>query len=392
MNKIFFNYLFLLSFSLILFSCSGDKIESSEKKIEKNTSKIDKSKLINFTVDQYKLSDIEVGSIELRNLSDILKLTGTIEAQPNSVATVSAPLGGYIKSSGLLLGQFVKKGEHLVTIENPEFIKIQQEYLESNAKFEYLSQEYLRQQELRNSDVNSSKTFQQISSEFNILKARVSGLEQILAIISINAESLKKHKKISRTVNIYAPISGYIKTSNVNIGKYITPTDAIFEIAGIDGLHLELNAFEKDYGKIKIGQAVKFSMSNEQDYNHTGKVFLIGKSANEQKTFPIHCHFKSIKNIAPGMYVKAWVETSSEKTTAVPLDAIVQFEGLDHIVVQTAEDKNGFTFQLLQIARSREQDGYIAVKLPSNMNYSKIKIVTKNAYTILSAMKNAQEE
>ena len=385
----------LLSAVLMVTSCK-DKKESTAEQVstetESNPDTAPSVRQITFTADQYKLSEIQTGAIELRNLSNIIKLTGAIEADPNSIATVSAPLGGYIKTAGLLPGQSVKKGQQLATIENPEFITIQQEYLESIGKLEYLSQEYKRQQELRNEDVNAAKTFQQVSSDYNVMKARIAGLEQQMALIGISSSSLKNSNKISRTAGIYAPISGYIKTSNTNIGKYAAPTDVLFEITGTDALHLALNAFEKDLGKIQVGQTVRFSLSNENDYRHTGKVYLVGQAADDKKMIPVLCRFTKDAKLLPGMYVKAWVETGAEQKSAVPTDAIVQLDGWDYIITQTSDTKDGYTFQLVQVAKGIEQEGYTAIELPQSVNQQSLKVVTKNAYTILSAIKNAEEE
>jgi len=394
MNSSFKKYIpFLLIVVITVLSCKDQKETATEQAVTENkTDTASQVKQITFTPDQYKLSDIQTGTIELRNLSNIIKLTGAIEAEPNSVATVSAPLGGYIKSAGLLPGQFVKKGQQLATLENPEFISIQQEYLESIGRLEYLSQEYKRQQDLRNEDINAAKTYQQVSSDFKVMKARISGLEQQMALIGISTASLKRSNKISRTAGIYAPISGYIKNSNTNIGKYASPTDILFEITGTNDLHLALNAFEKDLGKIQVGQTVRFSLSNENDYKHTGKVFLVGQAADDKKMIPVHCHFTKDVKLLPGMYVKAWVETGTDEKNAVPNDALVQLEGVDYIIAQTNEGKNDYTFQLIQVAKGIEQEGYTGIELPSTANPQQIKIVTKNAYTILSAIKNAEEE
>lgn len=394
MNRSFKKYLPFLLLSIIGVTSCKDKKEAATEQApaERKADTSPSVRQITFTADQYKLSAIETGSIELRKLSNIIKLTGAIEAEPNSVATVSAPLGGYIKTAGLLPGQFVKKGQQLATIENSEFINIQQQYLESISRLEYLSQEYKRQQELRNEDVNATKTYQQVSSDYNVMKARIAGLEQQMALIGISSSTLKSSNKISRTAGIYSPISGYIKTSNTNIGKYAAPTDVLFEIMGTDALHLALNAFEKDLGKIQVGQTVKFSLSSENDYRHTGKVFLVGQASDDKKMFPVHCHFTKDAKLLPGMYIKAWVETGTEQKNAVPNDAIVQLEGLDYIIIQSAENKDGFTFQLIQVAKGIEQEGYSAIELPSSLNIQQVKVVTKNAYTILSAIKNAEEE
>ncbi len=264
--------------------------------------------------------------------------------------------------------------------------------MESIGRLEYLEEEYKRQQQLRAEDVNATKTFQQVSSDLKVMKAKISGLEQQMALIGISSSALKKSNSISRTANLYAPIAGYIKVSNVNIGKYVAATDVLFEITGTSDLHLALNAFEKDLGKIRPGQSVKFSLSNENKYERTAKVYLVGQATDNNKMIPVHCHFKQEPGLLPGMYVKALLETGAEQQNAVPTDALVQLEGTDYIIIQTNQAKNSHTFQLIPVSKGVEQAGYTAIELPSTVNAAELTVVIKNAYTILSAIKNAEEE
>lgn len=384
------------SILILLTSCkvnSDKKQENKDSMISTSTIESKKTDIsIVFTNDQLKISDIQIGKIESRNLSSIIKLTGLVEAAPENIATISAPLGGYIKTYGLLPGQKIYKGQILATLENQEFISIQQQFLENLGRLEYLEEEFKRQQHLRNEDINAIKTFQQITSELKVLKAKISGLEQQMALIGISSSNLKKTNNISRSANIYAPISGYIKTSNVKIGKYVTPTDELFEITGRNDLHLALNVFEKDLTKVSLGQSVKFSLANENKYDRDAKVFLIGQSADENKMIPVHCHLTKATGLIPGMYIKALLETESKKQKTVPSNAIVQLKGSDYIIVLIKEEKTNYTFHLIPVAKGVEQAGFSAIDLPSNVNANNLKVVIKNAYTILSAIKNAEEE
>lgn len=371
----------------------ADTITTADAAANSKDSMSTTAKQIVFTSEQYQLAGIAMGAVEMRNLSNIVKLSGIIDVEPNSMATVSAPLGGYIKTAGLLPGQAVRKGQVLATIENPEFINMQQDYLESKGRLQYLEQEYKRQQKLRDEDVNAAKTFQQVASDYRVMQATINGLEQKLALAGIKTSALQSGK-ITRTANLYAPISGYIKTSNVNIGKYANPTDVLFEIINKDDLHLALNAFEKDLGKIKVGQTVKFSLANENNFNRKAKVFLMGQSTGDDRIVPVHCHLTNQKDpsLLPGMYVKAWIETSTEKQYAAPSEAIVQLEGKDYLILQTGQSSTGYTFKLEEIIKGTEQEGYTAVTLPEGMNIANTKVVVKNAYAILSALKNSAEE
>lgn len=385
-----------LLLSIILITACGNKdntengtpAETNIKQKETSSNKVYK---ISLTKAQYNLASIETGQVEMRNLSNIIKITGLIDIEPKSMASVSAPLGGYIKSAALIPGEAVKKGQVIATIENPEFINIQQNYLESLSKLQFLEEEYQRQQKLRDEDINSAKTFQQITSELNVMKARIKGYEQQLELAGINKTSVQKGN-ITRTANLYAPISGFVKVSNKNIGDYVTPHDVIFELINLDDIHLALNVFEKDLGLLEEGQSVKFSLANENNFNRVAKIFLIGKSAGENRSIPVHCHITSDqKGLLPGMYVKAWVETGTQQQMAVPRDAIVQLEGKDFIILELSEKNGSVNFQLEQIKKGIEQEGYTAITLSDSMDINNAKIVTKNAYSILSALRNLEE-
>ncbi|HEX8039721.1 MAG TPA: efflux RND transporter periplasmic adaptor subunit [Chryseosolibacter sp.] len=348
-------------------------------------------KQVTFSPEQYELAAIGTGKIEMRNLSNLIKLNGVIDVEPHSMATVSAPLGGYITTAGLLEGQAVKKGQVLAMVENPDFITMQQDYLESQARLQFLEKEYERQRTLREEDVNAEKTFQQVASDYKVMQARLNGLEQKLALAGINRSALQAGK-ISRTANLYAPITGYIRTSNVNIGKYVNPTDVLFEITSNDDLHLALKAFEKDLGKIEPGQTVRFALANESDFSREAQVFLVGKSTGNDRVVPVHCHIarESEKGLLPGLYAKAWIETGTERQYAVPSEAIVQSEGKDYLILQTGHSPTGYTFRFEQVKKGTEQEGYTAVTIPERLRAGDVVIVVKNAYSILSALENSE--
>ena len=376
--------------SIVFISCGNTKQEAETKAEAKDSTIVNDE--VTLTADQYKIAAVQVGKIEMRNLSSVIKVNGLLDVPPQNAVSISAPLGGYLRSSGLLPGQTVRKGQVLAVIENPEFINIQQEYLESKSRLEFLSLEYKRQEELRKEDVNAAKTFQQISSEYNMMQARVAGLRQKLALIGININSVSAGS-ISRTANLYSPINGFVTESNVNKGMYVNPSDVLFELANKTDIHLALSVFEKDIQKIRVGQPIRFALANENGYNREAKVLLIGKATQTGGTIPVHCHLTNSDDpsLLPGMYAKALIETRSDDVPALPIDAIVQSEGKDYIFIQTDTAQNNVTFKMIPVVKGTEQEGFVAVTLPENFNISSSKVVIKGAYSILSAMKNVEE-
>jgi cobalt-zinc-cadmium efflux system membrane fusion protein len=226
-----------------------------------------------------------------------------------------------------------------------------------------------------------------------MMRAKISALEQKLSLIGISTKAVQAGR-ISKTSNLYSPISGYVTASNVNRGKYVQPSDVLFEFANKSDMHLALNVFEKDVRKINPGQPIRFSLANETDYNRTARVFLIGKATEEDGTIPVHCHLDISNDPAmlPGMYVKALIETRTEDVQSLPVEAIIQSEAKDYIFIQTDTAEGKAHFKMIPVIKGTEQEGYVAITFPGNFNVTNAKIVIKGAYALLSAMKNVEEE
>ena len=382
----------ILIITAILTACSDSKKKKTEETVvtKKDSTTSDQ---ITLTTDQYKVAEIQLGTVQMRNLSSVIKVNGVIDVSPQNVVSISAPLGGYVKSSGLLPGQVVRKGQVMAVIENAEFIDIQQDYLESTSRMVFLGQELKRQQELRKEDINSAKTLQQVSSEYNMMRAKINALQQKLSLIGISTKALQAGS-IVKTSNLYSPIDGYVTASNVNRGKYVQPSDVLFELANKSDMHLALDVFEKDVRKINPGQPIRFSLASEADYNRTAKVFLIGKSTEKDGTIPVHCHL-DIPNdpaVLPGMYVKALIATKTEDVQALAAEAIIQSDAKNYIFIQTDTAQGKIHFKMIPIIKGTEQEGFVAITFPENFNAANAKIVMKGSYTLLSVMKNVEEE
>lgn len=381
---------FLVVLVTVLAACGGSKKTDEEnKEVE-----VLPEDIVEMRFDQIKLADIQLGKIETRSLSGTTKVNGVVSVAPQSFATVCAPLGGYVKRTSLLPGTLVNKGQLLAVIENPEFIDLQQSYLEAKNKYKFAVAEHKRHSELYENDVYSQKSMQQNTADYKNLKAQLNALRQKLALVGINPDKLNENT-IHSSTSIVSPITGYVKAVNVNIGKYVTPSDIMFEIVNNDKLFLELTLFEKDAAKVKKGQKINFLINNESD-QHEAIVFQTGKSVSGDKTYKVYANVMSkCKNVIPGMYVNAAIETFGNKVTALPSEAIVSFDDKDYIFVfdkNKQENGKSFTeYRMIEVRKGVTDSGYTEVVLPEDFDVNTTKVVVKGAYNLLSAKKNAGE-
>ncbi|MEI7829382.1 MAG: efflux RND transporter periplasmic adaptor subunit [Prolixibacteraceae bacterium] len=388
-NKLF-SVFFISVFLIALVSCGdGKQPADAAKAVE-----VLPEDIVELRADQIKMAQIETASIETRALSGTLKVSGTVAAAPQNMATVSMPMGGFVKSTSLLPGNAVQKGQILAILENQDFVDIQQNFLEARNKLEFAEAEYNRHTELYKNDVYSQQNLQQVTTEYKNLKAQVKALEQKLAMIGINPKNLHEDN-ISSAVAVVSPISGYVKTVNINLGKFVAPSDVLFEIVNSDKLFLELTLYEKDASKVSAGQKIRFFINNETEL-HEAVIYQTGKSISADRTYKVYASVTATcKNVLPGMYVNAVIESSSQKVTALPSEAIVSFDDKDYIFVFDKDKEEGgkpFTeYRMVEVHKGVSDNGFTEIILPEGYNVATAKVVVKGAYNLLSAKKNAGE-
>jgi cobalt-zinc-cadmium efflux system membrane fusion protein len=319
-------------------------------------------------------------------------VNGTLDVPPQNLVSISSSFGGTVKSTSLLQGMKVKKGQEIATIQHPDYITFQQDYLDFKSQLEFLKSENERQQDLAKENINSKKIAQKAKSEYESMLAKVNGLKAKLQLLNISISKLEKGI-IKSYISLISPISGYVTEINTNIGAVVSPTDILFKIADTEHLHAELTVYEKDIPKLHVGQKVRFKLVNE-DKERYAEISLIGREINHERAVKVHCHLEQIDaELIPGMYLNALVESGSKNVTALPESAIVDFEGDKYIFIEReADHKNEHRFEMVPIKIGVSELGYVEVMLPSNLNFKKSKVVINGAYDVLSAMKNGEEE
>jgi cobalt-zinc-cadmium efflux system membrane fusion protein len=366
----------------ILTSCGNKKTETTA------TEETPSETTVELTDAQLKNSEIITGKIELRNISSLLKVNGKIEVPPQNMVSVSVPMGGYLKSTKLLAGMHISKGEVIATMEDQQYIQLQQDYLTAKAHFTSIEAEYNRQKELNQSKASSDKIFQNAQTDYLSQKILIKSLSEKLKLIGVNPDNLNENT-ISKSINITSPIDGFVSQVKMNIGKYATPTDVLFELVNPSDIHLTLTIFEKDLNKISIGQKI-FAYNNTQpDKKYICEIILIGKDVTSERTIQVQSHFEQYdKSLIPGMYMNAEVEVCTNNAFVIPNDGLVRFEGKQYVFTQTEKNK----YEMQEVTTANNENGFTQISFADSTEMRNKTFVIKGAYTLLMKMKNTEEE
>ena len=371
-------HLYILLISLVLVAC-GNSEKNNETTIQEqlNTNEIAVSK------QQFEGEKMQLGSLTNQVFNETIKTNGMIDAPPENKASVSTFLGGYIKKTPLLIGDKVKKGQLLVTLENTEFVEIQQQYLEVAEQLNYLKSEFERQQTLYNENISSQKNFLKAESAYKSSLANYNGLRKKLIMININPTSVEQGN-ISTTINLYAPIQGFITKINVSTGTYVSPTDEIIEIINTEHIHLELTIFEKDVLKVKKDQSINFKIPEASKDIFKAKVHLVGTSIDEEnRTVKVHGHIHDEEqmNFIVGMFVEAEIISDSKQSLALPKDAVAKMDNDYFALVLNNKEEGTYNFDKVKLDVGKQTEDFIEI-----LNSGRIKdreILIKGAYMIL---------
>ena len=379
MNRIIYN-ITILSMIFTLLSCGGKEVKNKQVEIQDSIS--DDRIFVSNT--QFEHSNMTLGSITEHPFPLTVKTNGMIDVPPENRAVVNAIMGGNIKTTPLLIGDKVRKGQALVTNENPEFVRMQQEYMEINVQLSYLKSELERQQTMVAEKITSQKSFLKAESTYKMAKARYNGLRKQLEMLNISP--LKVEAGIINSVaTIYAPIAGSITKINVNKGTFVSPSTEILEIINNDHIHLELSVFEKDIMKLKKGQKINFKLPESSTEIYKAEVHLIGTSIEENRTIDVHGHIEneSELNFLIGMFVEADIITESTVEKALPETAFVAFEDSYIVLKLNEQNKEGYYFEQVPVTVGETYEGSIALTTLGSLNITD-KVLTTGAFNLVA--------
>lgn len=411
--KLFKYILYYLMLPLVLVSCNTKQESNSADAHNEEEEHEEVITITELTPEQLTSVGIEVGIIEMMNISNTTKINGVLRVPNNNKAIVAAFFGGTINSVNVQEGDYVKKGQVIASITNPEYINTQEQYLMVKNQISYAEQEFVRQQELFDNGAGAKKNLQSAGTQLKDLRTQQAALTKRLQLMGINVNTIS-NSNIRNGMTIVSPISGVVSNITAQIGAYVDVSSHVAEIIDNAAIHLDLQVFEKDIANIMIGQLVNFTLTNNPNKIYNAKVYKIGSSfENDSKTISVHCSIQGDKKgLIDGMTIVGRLNLGDNMLMAVPNTAIVDADGKSYIFVKTdkeieekphvhvegeehahdeEETKNGnIRFEKIEIVKGISDLGYTAitpvVDLPKNTV-----IVTKGSFFVNAKMNNTGE-
>ena len=396
----------------ILFLSSCTKETKTEQPIEEKKAEHEEAPqtVATLTEEQMKAVGVKLGTIEVKELTAMIKANGLLNVPNSNMASVASMFGGVIQTLPIQEGSYVKKGQVIATISNPEFILTQEQYLTVLSRITYAEQEFRRQKELFDNDAGAKKNLQNSSAELKTLRSQKASLSRQLQMMGINPSKVT-NANLRNGMVITAPISGTVSKIIAQIGSYVDVSSPVAEIIDNSSIHLDLQVFEKDLPKMKVGQVIQFELTNNPGNSYEAVVYSIGSSfENESKTIAVHSKVRGNKSgLINGMNITGAVSLSNSSTPAVPNEAIVEADGKFYIFVKTnkkveehtdeeskdpneknKEHKNEklMNFEKIEVVKGSSDMGYTAITTVNEVDPN-AQIVVKGSFFVNAKLSNS---
>jgi cobalt-zinc-cadmium efflux system membrane fusion protein len=372
-----YTYISLIIFNLFLLSCGKSESTATDEKEIHNDS------IIDITQEQFETAGLQLGRLQKASFGDQFQVTGMVDVPPENRSTVTSYFDGYVSETRLLIGDEVKKGDLLVKLKHPDYLKTQQMYMESLSNYEFLSSEFERKRNLYEDKVISQKVFQSTKNDFLQAQAKVKSAEEQLKLMNLNPSKVAKGNLTSE-LSIYSPINGKVSKLNVSQGKFLAQSEMIMEILDVDHIHLELNVFEKDVLKIKKGDSLTFKIPELSDQSYKAYVKLIGAEVNENRSVRVHAHpLEEDVNFSVGMFVNAIFESDSQEKLALPETAFTEIDGRTFLLQLDSKTENLYHFKKVEVKTDTPQNDMKPISNPEQVD-KEAQFLTRGVFDIIT--------
>ena len=336
------------------------------------------------TIEQFNTMEMAWGNPEQGEFSSEISVQGTVEVPVEGRQEISAYFGGYVSELKLMEGQKVRKGETLFYLENPDFIRLQQDYLETNSQLAYLKAEFERHKTLFGEQISAQKNYLKAEADYQGALAKSQSLKKQLSLINVNADQLTP-ETIRSKVPVYSPINGFVEDVHIVPGQFLVASGKAVSLLNKDHMHLELALFEKNIPSIHPGQKVEVSMPDSPDKLLMAEVYLVGQSINAERQINVHAHVMDEaeeEKLIPGTFIQARIQLDPQESWALPEDALVAVDGAYFILVQKEKTAQGFKLQKVKVIPGAKNKAMIAIQPVEGVDESSV-VLVKGGFNLL---------
>ena len=336
---------------------------------------------------QKQVQLIKVGDAEIREL---LRIPGSIQVDEQRMAKIGAPVTGRITEISAVLGQLVKQGQVLATVNSTELAQNQLAYIKALQQISLQSKAVDRAKVLLEADVISAAELQRREAELSGAKADLVAARNQLLVLGMSNASITKlshSAQMDTFSHVTARLAGIVISRKINVGQVVQPADELFVVADLSRVMAVAEVPEHQIDLIELGQEVDIEVPALNEKPIKGKLIYVADVVNPQtRTVTVRSEIKNFNHeIKPEMLVSMLVQSKPVSHLSVPVRAVVRENDKNYVFVKIASNK----YRLREVAIGDDYQGMVAIE--NGLDSGEI-IVSEGAFHLNNERKRKELE
>ena len=339
---------------------------------------------IELTPAEIKDLGIATGKVTYHSMRSLHSAMGKVLAPQSRMAKVSYAFPARISTVHVNIGDWVEKGQPVLTLESEEVGRAKSDYYKAVADLELATQNYEREKRLFARGAGAQKNALSAEAGFKVAQTTLEAAEKKLHVLGFSeaeVRSITETHQIHPEIRVSAPISGRVIEHKAILGSMVDQTTDLLTIMDPTVLWVDAEVFERDIAKIRIGQEVQVTVLAYPGEVFRGKISYISETMNpETRTLNVRTEVQNRDfRLKHGMFADvSIILNGSLRVLNVPAEAVLENNNQDVVFVKTGDQ-----YFPRVVSVSAEQNGSCAIA--EGLEEGEV-VVVKNAYALKSKL------
>ena len=341
----------LLAVSLLVAGCSHSGADPVEEKpsVERQGDKIV------IPVGSPLRERLKVEPVREQSIQRHLTAPAVVEADPSRLAKITPPVAGKVVRLFVKFGDTVKNGQPLLSMDAPDLVQAQSEYLRAKSSLSQAEKTLARQEDLAAHGIGARREVEQAQTDRDLARSELERATTRLKLLKSDPG------QVGEALSVRSPIAGRVIDLAVTPGEFKNdPNAVLMTVADLDSIWVTANVQEKDIRRVHKGDEAAALFAAYPGEKFTGKVHIVADLLDpETHAIKVRVAFDNREGrLKPGMFATVTFAGSAASEVVVPSTALVLIGDKNYAFVETAP----WTFERRGVEPAEQQGAITVIK------------------------------
>ena len=290
------------------------------------------------------MKQIKVMAIGEDQVHESFRLPARIDLDQQHVARIGATVTGRIIETEAILGQEVRKGEQIATLNSTELGLAQSAYLKASSQVNLRRLAVSRAKRLLASDVIAAAELQEregVLTEADVDLRTATDQLRAFGMSDSDLARLSKERKIHSILPITASIQGTIVERKVTVGQVVQPADALFTVANLSHVWVVAELPEQQASWAHKGDEAEVTIAALPETALSGRIIYVADMVDpDTRTVTVRMELPNAqRNLKPHMLANLLIRKQGIQELILPDSAVLRVNDSDHVFVETGPEE-----------------------------------------------------